>query len=300
MTTYPNQRIIHVNKEQMNVDFLQIQNEHWYAAAKELTPSCFKVYLFIAANADNYDLAYSPKAISASLGISYQVASECFNVLEKKGYLVHKQGNVYDFYTTPCKVQTPVKYRDDPRKEQGIPPVKYRDDPRKEQGEIYNTYKTYTINNAGETSSPHLRKRFSEEIPFSNNSTVKNAQPPQAAAAPKPRKRSGLEAQLLEYIDSLSYSDAVKQELKNWIYSVGLKGKCSVAQLRANFESIETACNGNDAMIKESINYSFRGNYFPFYPPRPQNTSRTTASNNYQPNVQYKKADLSNLCDEAY
>lgn len=285
MTTYPNQRIIHVNKEQMNVDFLQIQNEHWYAAAKELTPNCFKVYLFIAANADNYDLAYSPKAISTSLGINYEGARACFDVLEEKGYLVHKQGNVYDFYTTPCKVQTPVNNRDDPCKK---------------QGEIYNIYKTHTINNVGETSSPHLRKRFSEEIPFSNNSTVKNAQPPQAAAAPKPRKRSGLEAQLLEYIDSLSYSDAVKQELKNWIYSVGLKGKCSVAQLRANFESIETACNGNDAMIKESINYSFRGNYFPFYPPRPQNTSRTTASNNYQPNVQYKKADLSNLCDEAY
>lgn len=63
MTTYPNQKIIHIQKKKVVKDFLQIGNSEWKKAYKDLKASTFGLYLYLASNADGYDLALSQKAI---------------------------------------------------------------------------------------------------------------------------------------------------------------------------------------------------------------------------------------------
>ena len=67
MTTYPNQKVIHINKNKYTANFLQVGIDEWQTAFKKLTPSAFAVYLYLASNADGFDLALSQKAIENAL-----------------------------------------------------------------------------------------------------------------------------------------------------------------------------------------------------------------------------------------
>lgn len=68
--TYPNQRVVHINREPAKADFLGIRNENWQAAARDLRPHGLLLYLYLAANANNYKLALSPTAIRQAVGMA--------------------------------------------------------------------------------------------------------------------------------------------------------------------------------------------------------------------------------------
>jgi len=61
--TYPNQRVITINRESAKSDFLGIKNENWQAAARDLGAHALMLYLYLAANADGFNLALSPAAV---------------------------------------------------------------------------------------------------------------------------------------------------------------------------------------------------------------------------------------------
>lgn len=99
--TVPNQKIIHVNRESLEgKQFLGISKENWYAANKDLSPYGLVLYLYIAGNADGYNFALSQTAAEEA-GITKTTYHKYLNELIRKGYLIQRTGNVYDFYEVP-------------------------------------------------------------------------------------------------------------------------------------------------------------------------------------------------------
>lgn len=99
--TFPNQRTVIVHREKVETDFLGIKNENWQAAARDLRPHALLLYLYLASNRDNFELALSPAAVLEAVGMPRSTYHDQFHVLESKGYLVPKHGNTYEFYEVP-------------------------------------------------------------------------------------------------------------------------------------------------------------------------------------------------------
>lgn len=99
--TFPNQKVIHINKPNLDGNYLSVGINDWAEASKNLSPNTFKVYLYIASNADGFDLALSRQAVMNLLSISKDSYIRAVKELEDKHYIVLKQGNIYDFYTVP-------------------------------------------------------------------------------------------------------------------------------------------------------------------------------------------------------
>lgn len=100
MITYPNQKIIHINKETSS-NFLQVDKDAWMNASENLTYNAFRVYLYLAGNQNGFDLALSKKAIQAEIKMHDNTYKKVIKELQETGYLVQKQGNIYDFFTVP-------------------------------------------------------------------------------------------------------------------------------------------------------------------------------------------------------
>ncbi len=101
INTVPNQRVVHVHRERVSADFLGIKNENWKAAARDLGAHALLLYLYFAANKDDFRLALSPAAIRQSIGMPPQTYRDQFLKLIDKGYLVQTGGNTYEFYEVP-------------------------------------------------------------------------------------------------------------------------------------------------------------------------------------------------------
>ena len=101
MVTYPNQKVVHINKPQYIKNFLQVGIDEWQAAAKNLSAATFKVYLYLASNANGFDLALSPQAIEEQIGVSKSSYHRAIKELTDNGYITNFQGNIYNFYTKP-------------------------------------------------------------------------------------------------------------------------------------------------------------------------------------------------------
>ncbi len=99
--TVPNQRMVKIHREVAKSDFLGIKNENWQAAARDLRPHALLLYLYLAANADNYTLALSPAAVREAVGMARSTYNDQIRILIDKGYLVPSHGNTFDFYETP-------------------------------------------------------------------------------------------------------------------------------------------------------------------------------------------------------
>ena len=84
--TVPNQRVVTVHRERATSDFLGIKNCNWQYAARDLGAHSLMLYLYLASNADGYNLALS---------------HDQFVRLVDKGYLVPNSGNGYDFFEVP-------------------------------------------------------------------------------------------------------------------------------------------------------------------------------------------------------
>jgi len=111
--TVPHQRLIKIHREALTENFLGIKNENWKAASRDLGHTALRLYLYLAANADKYNLALSPAAIENEIGMPRSTYSDQFKKLLNKGYIVHKGGNQYEFFEKPqdisgdiSKVQT--------------------------------------------------------------------------------------------------------------------------------------------------------------------------------------------------
>lgn len=108
MYTAPNQRIINVSKDTpakgTRKPFAAIFLEYIEAASKNLQGEvAFKMWLYLASNANNYCFAWSPAAFAEAYGCSEKSAREAFNQLVAKNYLVQKTNrkNEYTFYELP-------------------------------------------------------------------------------------------------------------------------------------------------------------------------------------------------------
>ncbi len=99
--TYPNQRTIHINREAAKSDFLGIKNLNWQSAAHDLGAHALMLYLYLASNANGYNLALSPAAITQAIGMPRSTYHDQFQKLVNKGYLVANGSNNYEFYELP-------------------------------------------------------------------------------------------------------------------------------------------------------------------------------------------------------
>lgn len=108
MTRYtaPNQKIIRVHKDSYNGGYLTIGTEEWQEAFKSLKRITFGVYLYLSGNANGFELTLSRRDVMDRLGVSKDTYLRAVKELEEKGYLVHKNGPVWNFYTIPVIEET--------------------------------------------------------------------------------------------------------------------------------------------------------------------------------------------------
>ena len=99
--TVPNQRVVTVHRERATSDFLGIKNCNWQYAARDLGAHSLMLYLYLASNADGYNLALSPAAVRQAIGMARSTYHDQFVRLVDKGYLVPNSGNGYDFFEVP-------------------------------------------------------------------------------------------------------------------------------------------------------------------------------------------------------
>ena len=107
--TYPNQRMIHIHREMPKTDFLGIKNENWQAASRDLGAHALRLYLYLAANANNYTLALSPADIRQTIGMASSTYRDQFLKLVDKGYLIPNSSNGYDFFEVPQARPAPIQ-----------------------------------------------------------------------------------------------------------------------------------------------------------------------------------------------
>lgn len=108
MTRYtaPNQKIIRVHKDSYRGGYLTIGTEEWQDAFKSLKRITFGVYLYLSGNANGFELTLSRRDVMDRLGVSKDTYLRAVKELEEKGYLTHKNGPVWNFYTTPVIEET--------------------------------------------------------------------------------------------------------------------------------------------------------------------------------------------------
>ena len=115
MTRYtaPNQKIIRVHKDSYSGGYLTIGTEEWQDAFKSLKRITFGVYLYLSGNANGFELTLSRRDVMDRLGVSKDTYLRAVKELEEKGYLTHKNGPVWNFYTTPVNAGKDAKESDD-------------------------------------------------------------------------------------------------------------------------------------------------------------------------------------------
>lgn len=108
MTRYtaPNQKIIRVHKDSYSGAYLTIGTEEWQEAFKSLKRITFGMYLYLSGNANGFELTLSRRDVMDRLGVSKDTYLRAVKELEEKGYLIHKNGPVWNFYTTPVNKET--------------------------------------------------------------------------------------------------------------------------------------------------------------------------------------------------
>lgn len=104
MVTVPNQHIIKIHRDKPQSNFLQIKNENWQNMLKDTNDYyAFVLYLYLAANANDYSLALSPAAITEATGLAKSTYYRKLSLLKEKGYIIEDKGNLLHFYEVPQK-----------------------------------------------------------------------------------------------------------------------------------------------------------------------------------------------------
>ena len=83
--------------------YLKQQKEAMFAAMKNLTPTNFEVWLYLASQKKDYTFAFSPAAVTKETGIKKSSLQEGIRVLIKERYLIPRTegSNVFEFYELP-------------------------------------------------------------------------------------------------------------------------------------------------------------------------------------------------------
>ena len=193
--TYPNQRSVIVHREAAKSDFLGIKNENWQAAARNLSPHSLLLYLYLAANANNYELALSAVAVREAIGMARSTYHDQFHILVDKGYLVPKHGNTYDFYEIP-RPRTAAQDRDE-KLSDGLDfdtctPVGFSVE---QDGHDIGLHKTeinnrkYSINNGLNIIDLDNLQEGESIVPKVKEMVVKRPKPEETETVQKPRKQ---------------------------------------------------------------------------------------------------------------
>ena len=99
MTTYANQRVVNIQKNKCETNFLQISNDDWKVAARNLSSSALLLYFYLASNNDGFKLAVSQKAIQKETGLSKASYHRGIRELLDNRYLVETDNGEYLFTT---------------------------------------------------------------------------------------------------------------------------------------------------------------------------------------------------------
>ena len=99
----PNQNITKTTKTKPQKDFLLISNEDWIAASKNLTPSGFKMYLWLIRHDESFTNELSKQAFISDFNVSGSAYEKAWKELKDKGYAIPKEkgSNIYYIYTKP-------------------------------------------------------------------------------------------------------------------------------------------------------------------------------------------------------
>ena len=159
-----------------------------------------------------------------------------------------------------------------------------------------------TYNKNGETSSPVVTKTTSSTKTTTKNDTTdadNYRKRKTIVSTPDPeegqKKRVSRKDQLVNYVDSLSYSAETKDVLRKWIFQIGLPKGVTVPQLTDMVNNLQTACK-EESIVRQSINESYLHNWFGFYPPKTTATKKAE----YQPEISCDRADPKNLSKEVF
>lgn len=78
-------------------------------AAKNLSPSALKLYLYFAENEDDWDFFLSPKDFQNTYDVAESTYRKAKTELIEKGYIIELEGNKFDFFTTPTEAEIPME-----------------------------------------------------------------------------------------------------------------------------------------------------------------------------------------------
>lgn len=85
----PNQSVLTIVKPRaVCPPFVQVNQDDWQTAFKNLPPAAFAVYLYLAQNANGYKFEFSPQAIANTGLMAKGTASKARAALEMAGYIV--------------------------------------------------------------------------------------------------------------------------------------------------------------------------------------------------------------------
>lgn len=100
MKSHPNQRIIQVIKDNVATDYFKISNSNLIKAMYNLKANTFKLYIYLADNANGRKFPLYACDFERVSGVSYDTYIRSFNELVYNGYLVRidEKSNIYKFY----------------------------------------------------------------------------------------------------------------------------------------------------------------------------------------------------------
>lgn len=80
--------------------------DDFLTAAKELSPSALKLYMYLAKNQDGYESYLSPKDFCMNFDVKDRTYREAKAMLEQKGYMKEEKNNSIVFNTKPVFKET--------------------------------------------------------------------------------------------------------------------------------------------------------------------------------------------------
>lgn len=108
---YTNQQVVIIHKSNYKDDdkrFIQIGYDEYFQACRILKDSTLKLYMYLSANMDGFQMALSPADICTKTGLSRKSYYNSKKELIENGYMIEHKANgktqLYDcveFYTNP-------------------------------------------------------------------------------------------------------------------------------------------------------------------------------------------------------
>lgn len=120
-STFANQNIFEINRDMpakgAKRPYIAIYNDNLFGAMQELSgEAAIKLYIYLAANQNGFNLNFSPKHFALECGMSENNARAAAKQLMEKNYLVQDDTNHYKFYEVPKKSIEFINRKDNERR----------------------------------------------------------------------------------------------------------------------------------------------------------------------------------------